>query len=169
MAKEIPLSRGMVAIVDDEDYDFLSQWKWSASHQGYAVRRQGGKIIIMHRALLGYDGKNEIDHINREKWDNRKSNLRIVSHADNNKNRPKTSRNKCGRKGVIYNKQLSKPWVTHITIRDGENNKIHYHVVNYENIDDATVAYDVQALRYFKEFAYTNFPRENYAEMRVWE
>lgn len=94
--KEIPLSQGKVALVDDEDYDFLMQWKWSAwrSPGGrgiwYAVRNsQKGegvsrRCIRMHRvvaSMMGYDGM--VDHHDDDGLNNRRQNLRPCTMAQN--------------------------------------------------------------------------------------
>lgn len=90
--KKISLSQGKVAIVDDEDFEFLSQWKWHVVGGGYAARsvRHAGKrfLIYMHRALLEAD---EVDHINRNKLDNRRANLRACDRSGNMLNREKFS------------------------------------------------------------------------------
>lgn len=95
--RELTLTMGMVAIVDDADYKWLSRWKWCA-HQTtrgvFYVRRgasRNGKIqsILMHRQIMGLvvgDGK-EVDHINRNPLDNRRCNLRLVTRKENCANR----------------------------------------------------------------------------------
>jgi hypothetical protein len=50
--KQIPLSNGKFALVDDEDFEYLNQWKWSYSGHGYAHRLQSGKTVYMHREIL---------------------------------------------------------------------------------------------------------------------
>jgi hypothetical protein len=92
--KEIQLTKGKVTIVDDEDFEYLNQWKWSAvvkSNTIYAKRGQviNGKfyIIPMHRSILNPTIGLEVDHINRNGLDNRRNNLRCVSHAENCRNR----------------------------------------------------------------------------------
>jgi hypothetical protein len=91
--KKILLTRGWFALVDLEDYDTLCQYKWYCSRAGYAERtwtRKGVKYRIgMHRQILGLkpaDGKHS-DHINHNRLDNRRSNLRVVTQAENNRNR----------------------------------------------------------------------------------
>ena len=84
---EIPLvgkkGKGLCAIVDDEDYEMLSQYKWHIGG-GYATSDFG---MRMHRLIMMPPDNLTIDHINRNRLDNRKSNLRICSQAENNKNK----------------------------------------------------------------------------------
>lgn len=89
---EIPLTQDQFAVVDLEDFEYLNQWKWHAqldqsTGSFYAVR--GLHKIRMHRQLLGLEhgDKQQIDHINRDTLDNRRSNLRIVTNRENSENR----------------------------------------------------------------------------------
>ena len=75
---------GAIAIVDDEDYPILSRLTWYISDSGYAVTDTPVKHLKMHKLIIGpIKSKTVIDHINRNKLDNRKSNLRVVSHSVN--------------------------------------------------------------------------------------
>jgi len=107
--KQIPLTRGQFAIVDDEDFQELSKHKWCASfinRSYYAVRSSGvsGKkmSVLMHRAILGItDRKVKGDHINHNSLDNRRENLRAVTNAQNCMNRRgAASHSKTGVRGV---------------------------------------------------------------------
>ena len=92
--KEIPLTQGKIAVVDDEDYERLSQNKWHTHGSGYwfGVGRKnksyGPDVILMHREVIGNPPPGmEIDHINGNPFDNRKENLRYVTHRQNMQNR----------------------------------------------------------------------------------
>lgn len=99
--KKIPLTQGKSAIVDDEDYDFLNQWKWTFSR--YAVRTGGNnRRIYMHQIILPYKKGFEIDHINQNKLDNRRENLRYVTRSENIKNGPLRIDNSSGFEYVYY-------------------------------------------------------------------
>lgn len=93
MTKEIQLTQGKVTLVDDEDYEWLSQWKWCAKDgrngNFYAFRASKNKSTYMHRLILDTPKGKVTDHINGNGLDNRRINLRICSYRENshNKNR----------------------------------------------------------------------------------
>ena len=103
--------------VDDDDYGSLSKCKWYLSC-GYAIRNLTKKIdgickhstIKMHRQLLSVEPWQEIDHVNLDKLDNRKSNLRICNKSENCRNKQNRKDNKTGYKGVSYRKNSRNYW-----------------------------------------------------------
>ena len=78
MSKQIPLSQGKFAAVDDADYDWLAKHKWTYDYKGYAMRRSANVTIYMHRVVLNASGPVMVDHVNGDGLDNRRENLRIV-------------------------------------------------------------------------------------------
>ena len=159
MAKEIQLTKGQVAIVDDDMFDYLNQWKWQASEQKngkfYAQRKikvnSLRKCIMMHRLIVNNtDIKLHTDHINGITLDNRKINLRICTNSQNQMNKKVQINNKNGLKGVSFNKEKKKYEVS-ITIK---GNKIF--LGYYFNPIDAAKAYNEAAIKYFGEFANLN-------------
>jgi hypothetical protein len=103
--KVIKLSNGQKALVDDEWYEYLSQWRWFPIGAGYASRqvtKNGVRhTIYMHRQVAGTPPGMDTDHINGDKLDNRSENLRIVSHSENLMARLKLDkRNNSGYRGV---------------------------------------------------------------------
>lgn len=158
--KEIPLTQGQVALVDNEDYDFLAQWKWSASKTSntwYAMRisnkkdgcRYGKRYsILMHRVIMKAKLFDEVDHIDHNGLNNQHSNLRIATRSQNKINAHKT--NSTGYRGVELNK-YSKKFSAHIRI----NGKLK-HLGVFEMAKDAAIAYNKAAIKYHKEFAILN-------------
>lgn len=106
--RTIPLTQGRVAIVDVADYEWLSQWKWRCLFRGggYAIRicRKSGKqrLVYMHREIMAlpFRDKRQVDHINHDPLDNRRSNLRAVSCAVNQLNSRIRKDNTLGIKGI---------------------------------------------------------------------
>lgn len=157
--KRINLTQNKVAIVDDQDYDWLSRRKWYAhkgTHGYYAVRNskkcEGKKHLIrMHRAIMGlqYGDKQEIDHINHNGLDNRRCNLRVCTHRQNGYNQTsKTGSSKY--KGVSWYKPYKK-WESYIDT-NGKRQKLGY----FDNEIDAAKAYNDKAKELFGEFACLN-------------
>lgn len=102
MVKEIPLTQGKIAIVDDEDYERLLQWKWHYHKEGYALN---SAIGLMHRMIINVPEGMLPDHINGNGLDNRKENLRVVTPAQNTWNTKKASGTRSQHKGVSWHKR----------------------------------------------------------------
>ncbi len=93
---KIQLTKSKYAIVDADDYDFLMQWRWCIGEDGYAVRGalksdklEKRKNILMHRVINNTPNGMETDHINGDRLDNRRENLRSVSRSENQRNKVK--------------------------------------------------------------------------------
>jgi len=152
------------AIVDPEDYQKIVQddWQLYNNHNSkyYAARIEDCKIVFMHRQIMGapsfglaQGGQGKvIDHRNREGLDNRKSNLRLATHSQNNCNR-KQIQGSSKYRGVNYVKNRKK-WRAAINY-----NRIYKHLGFFENEEDAARAYDEAAKIYHGEFATLNFPQ----------
>ena len=99
--KRIPLTQGKVAMVDDADFEYLSQFKWCFSH-GYAQTRGRGKKEYMHRVIMNPPADKQVDHKHKtlEGLDNRRSNLRVGTSSDNQHNRGKNRNNTSGYKCI---------------------------------------------------------------------
>ena len=110
--KIIKLSNGNRVIVDAEDFDYLSQWKWHHYTGGYAARtkRTGDRIrqYLMHRIVNNTPPDMKTDHINRNKSDNRKCNLRTCTPSQNNFNKNISKKNTSGFIGVYFDKGRGK-------------------------------------------------------------
>jgi hypothetical protein len=159
--KEIPLTCGFVAKVDDEDHEELSRYKWhthvcSASYV-YAARwttvRLGEKdrgekrrLIRMHQQILEFP-ECLVDHKDHDGLNNQRYNLRPCTYAENNCNRKTSIRNLCGVKGVS---QSGKRWV--VNIQCGGKRYVFY----CKSLATASKMYDAKAKELFGEFAWTN-------------
>jgi hypothetical protein len=164
MMKEIPLTQDKVALVDDEDYEYLYQFNWHTStyrELSYAKRnvRAGTSHTLsrMHREIFEYRGIDltglEVDHINGDGLDNRRSNLRIATHKENLANCAKRSATKDknhGLKGITFNPKKGR-WTAQITV-----NGVHMVCGDYNTPEEAANAYDEAAIKHFGEFAKTN-------------
>lgn len=158
--KELPLSRGEVCLVDADDYEYLSSRKWYTGKNGYAagVRKSedggNGHTILMHRLIAKADSNQQVDHINGNRLDNRKSNLRIATLQQNNFNRP-AQNPKSGFKGVYFDKPRGnyKPYIS--------VNQKRTTLGVFASAKDAALVYDAAARLLHGEFARTNFPQIN--------
>lgn len=170
--KTIPLTRGQFATVDDEDFEFLNQWKWHAlpkdrSATGFYAHRfaytpSGRKSVLMHRIILGIaDTKTKGDHRDGDGLNNRKENLRIASSMENSRNQRKQVRKTSSiYKGVVFFKDgRQKPWRAFVQRSINGKKKQHYLGVFASEID-AAKAYDAKAKELFGEFANLNFPEK---------
>lgn len=149
--KKIYLSKGKFALVDDEDYDFLIQWKWHISQSGYAVRTDNRlkKTTMMHREVNKTLKNLETDHIDGNKINNQKNNLRSALKVQNQGNR-KPQKGTSKFKGVCWNKE-NKNWRAGIRV-----NKKSKCLGSFKNEADAARAYNIAAKEYFGDFAKVN-------------
>lgn len=168
--KQLQLAQGYISLVDDEDFEWLSKWKW------YAMKKKRGsdvyirsvqrgtfysdgtwKLLYLHRLLmkLQWGDKRVVDHINGNPLDNRKANLRVCTTPQNVRNRGKNSNNTSGYKGVSWDKEKKK-WSANIWL----NNKS-YFIGYYKTAKEASKAYDKKAIKMHGEFAYLNHREES--------
>lgn len=140
------------AIVSDEDYDYLNQWRWCLHIKGYAMRNQtrkghgGHRCILMHRAVLERKLGRELaggeyaDHLNRQKLDNQRHNLRIATVSENNMNRAGIGASRY--LGVFHSgKPNGKQWRVQIR-HDGDQ----LHIGSFVKEDAAALFYDAYAI-----------------------
>jgi len=159
--ERIKLTQGQFAIVDDADYDWLNQWKWHAANfrgHFYAARGNNGNTLYMARELLGLKrgDKRQADHRNHNTLNNRRDNIRICTHGQNQKNK-KSSRNSSSQfKGVCWD---GGAWV--VAIHTGTRLK-YLGRFSKENEKEAAYAYDIAAIKYHGEFVQLNFPDRDY-------
>ena len=155
--REIELTKGYKTMVDDEDYEGVSQHKWFAhvDYRGgvYArrQRRDGNKqvTVLMHREITGVPRGMEVDHIDGETLDNRRENLRVCTHSQNRKN-THGSHGDVLYKGVCYNKGQDR-----YTAKIGCDGKQHW-IGYFKTPEEAALAYNDAARRYHGEYACLN-------------
>lgn len=155
--KKIQLTKGEWTIVDDEDFELVSQYKWCASpnHKGKTTYARTGiwnpetkkvKTISLHRLLMGFPVVLEVDHINGKGLDNRRSNLRVVNRTQQSQNRPLRSDNKSGYKGVYWLKPNNK-WRALI-----KYNGKRISLGLFDDIKKAAKAYEIASSLYFGKY-----------------
>jgi len=159
--KEIRLTTGQVSLVDDEDLERITKYKWGAFFNGYSfyasrvVKIRGKRTSVsMHRMIMGLaygDRLQYVDHINRNGLDNRKENLRVATPPLSNYNQKKRKDNSSGYRGVSWCKRTGR-WRASIQI-NGHSKSCGYH----NNPITAALAYDNMAKKIAGEYANLNF------------
>lgn len=168
MIRQIPLTQGQYANVDEEDYERLSEHKWHArwnSYTGsfYAFRSatvhlpDGNSIkrsIPMHREVLGLESedKRQVDHRDQDTLNNTRKNLRVASRSENQHNTRGHADGSSGYKGVHWHSARNS-WVARIYVNGGEQ-----HLGVFDSAEEAARAYDAAARKHHGEFAYLNLP-----------
>ena len=158
--KEIILTQGKVALVDDEDFDFINQFKWYAAKQNpinnwYAFRlvyiNNKPANIMMHREIIKTPDGMETDHINHNGLDNRRCNLRVCTNYQNQANRKKRMTQSTSKyKGVSWKKSEGR-WIANIRI-----NGVNKYLGSYKNEKEAALAYNKALNNSFGDFALLN-------------
>jgi hypothetical protein len=157
--KQIPLTQGKVALVDDEDYERVAALKWQAKKskgRWYAQMSiwKDGRLHTraMHRFILGTEPGKQVDHEDQDGLNNQRYNLRECGNAGNSQNRGLNKRNTSGFKGVSYRPDRGR-WIAFISV----DSKKKYLGLFDEKIK-AALAYDAAAIVQYGEFARLNFP-----------
>jgi hypothetical protein len=156
-------ANGQVMLVNDELYDDMVQYRWTATNPSrrktqYARARINGKAIFAHRYILNPDSSQSVDHINGNGLDNRKCNLRICSHSQNMYNRSSDIGSSSKYKGVSFNRRHN---VWNVAVY---RNGICVFSSQFLREEYAARAYDVYARIYFGDYARLNFLNEHYDE-----
>ena len=152
--RTIKLTQEKFVLVDDENYNWLNQWKWFAhKHRNtfYAernIQQKNKRIVIkMHYVILEKKKGFIIDHIDRNGLNNQQNNLRYATIQQNNINRGIYKNNKSGIRGVYWHKGVEK-WAACI-----RKNRKSFHLGLFNNIKEASIAYEEAAKNYFGKFA----------------
>ena len=144
-------SNNTIFYFDKEDYELVKEKYWSENPYGYIVnksRQPQNKIIYLHRYIMNPKEGELVDHINHNKADNRKCNLRICTSSQNGINKSMMSNNKSGYTGVVWLETVQK-WKAQIRI-----NKKNIYLGTYENIEDAIKARRDAEIKYFGEWSF---------------
>ena len=128
--KEVVLTRGKFAVVDDEDFEYINKFSWHYSH-GYAMTDSVRSRIYMHRLINKTPEGLLTDHIDRNSLNNQKSNLRTVDKKMNSINRGLQRNNTSGYKGVTLDKTNNR-WEARIKV-----NQKTIHLGRFKDIMDA--------------------------------
>lgn len=158
--RQILLTRGKFALVDNADYAWLSQWKWFASQTRFLYYARRGTPVVkdkragenMHRLILGLQpgDKRQCDHIDGDGLNNQRSNLRICTATQNQQNTRKQKSGSSRYKGVSRYPGNRK-WRSQIQV-SGKT----IHLGYFSSEKAAAIAYNQAALKHFGEFAYLN-------------
>lgn len=158
--KTISLTKGLFALVDDEDHVHLNRFKWTAVFSradrrfravrvDYSLGRNRGKMILMHRLLLNAGEGFQVDHVNQDSLDNRRCNLRLCSPSENHQNMGKSRGCSSRFKGVCWFKGK---WMAYA----GPRGSVRY-LGRFADEEDAALAYDAAAKILYGKFARLNF------------
>jgi len=150
--KEIKLTQGMIALVDDEDFDYLNQWRWYVHKERYSyyalrsVKNSNKKTIAMHRIIMGTPDNMHTDHKDKNGLNNQKDNLRYCTNGQNQMNRKSS-----GKINYLGVNCVGKHFQSRIST---ERKRIYLGTFKTEK--EAALAYNKAAIKYHGEFASLN-------------
>lgn len=160
MAKEIELTNGGVAIVDDEDFALVSQWRWNrAEKENRAVRcewvrgENRARTIILSRFIMNAPDGVMVDHVNGDTLDNQKANLRLATCSQNQFNAKRRKDSTTGYKGVTF---VRGRYMAQIQAK-----KVHHYLGSFDTPEEAAEAYNRAAKELHGEFARVDAAKQN--------
>lgn len=148
----VPLTRGKFAAIDVDDAPVIGAFNWGLV-SGYAARgAKGQPATYMHRVIVNADQRLHVDHVDGNKMNNCRANLRLATMSQNLCNRPAQKNNTSGFKGACFDQRSGK-WRATITL-----NGKHICIGRFATAEEAARAYDAKAIELHGEFARLNFP-----------
>jgi hypothetical protein len=157
----IPLGDGCYAYVDAADYEWLSRYHWRLCG-AYAGRYENGQTILMHREIMRPAKGMVVDHVDGNKANNCRSNLRVCTRLENQRNKRKNTNSSSRFKGVYWDKRYGK-WYARCRYKG-----VNYGLGCYGDDEVAAArAYDRRAVEWFGPYARPNFPEEWPPERRA--
>ncbi len=151
--KKLVLFNGEIATVDDEDYSKILQYSWHMNPDGYVKCIIRGRSVYIHQMLLGNKDGMEIDHVDHDRLNNSKSNLRFVTRSQNMANSLSHKDSVSSKyKGVILNKTSPVQNYQAKIMKDGKR----FYLGTFKRQEDAALAYNKAAIRLFGEYACLN-------------
>ena len=151
--QQIPVGEGLYAYVDAADFDWLNQWNWHL-HNGYAARREKGKTIYLHRAIMQPPPGMVVDHLNQNRLDDTRVNLKVCTQRENLCNREKRRGTASRFRGLYFCKRIGK-WCARIKLEG-----IPIYLGSFAQETEAARARDRAAVEYLGAAARLNFPEE---------
>lgn len=137
-------------LIDEVDFNKVSLFSWKllkTRWANYAYTLIDGRKVLLHRFLFNVTDDKEVDHINHDGLDNRRSNLRVCTRVQNMQNTRLRSDNSTGYKGVYYNKRENKYYAQ---IKPPQEERLF--IGSFDTAEDAGKAYQEYADKYFGEF-----------------
>lgn len=165
--KKIPLTQGLFALVDNEDFEELNKYKWhtrKSRQKFYAVRMSSTingerNTIYMSRQIMDCPDDLQVDHVDTDTLDNQKHNLRICTETENCINHRSQRNSSSQFRGVCWRKDVRK-WQATINVTDFLGERSQFHLGYFCNEKEAAKAYDNMARKEHGDFARLNFPLE---------
>lgn len=152
-----------IILIDEDDVEKVLKHRWLVDHTGYVRTTINSKIIYLHRFILDAENdEQKVDHINGNKLDNRKNNLRFCTPGQNSKNKTWFSNGRNGHERTSQYKGVSKNIGDTKYIASIWANGKSVYLGRFTDETDAALAYDKAAKEYYGEFARLNFPKDGY-------